>query len=920
MLKKTILFILLPLLLCSFFNPPVFAGSVAAEYLCDFAMQFYRMGKYEEALFEFKKVLLIEPDNKKAQEYINNIFQRDSQQIETTAKPIILEKTEPTPLKKIATRDETINDTFRSLSKSVLNERVEKSPTKGGYSIAGVKITGESQVSFGVTPDDFIWKRANYDLNEKVKSWRTSSDAVFNKRFNTYDPRIYDSLSVNLDTENKTGLNFHSNVTADPWSFVGKSSKTTVTGSNGDSAEVELLYWSNTGYVVNSTAYTLKGGETFGIPEIKVKNNKTGLTTATGYRNSATTFSIPEMKIYREFQPIRELWLDYTNDQVKFRAFPFGYQDQAYSSDDPLAITNHRIWWQDSPWLRRYIPGNYNSTDSPNPSFTKGYWDDSLSFLTKDSTGAYLTALRGFSFTFQPSEQTLFDTTVATPKHLWQDYAQVDNLITASRIKHYLDENLMIAGTFTSRLGFKVDDKRRLDSQNYVGGIDLGYEVAEGLKAQAEVLTSKSYYDQVNPDYETQSRGNTYYFSFVTRYPRQSIMDLKYLYDEISLDKSESFLVKSKLYAARMDKGFDSSLSSFHNTRQDTFWSRHIHFRRPFEYYYAGMTKPSIKWDELNAIRIGDGIDNGRNVLGFRIEFIAEDQFSNLFDVRNVHNVNGKFIENVVRDEATAKVTDKLTAKALGIYQKLPRTLGGAGGSDPFIYDGNTGEFFNNSSIIDGNDPTLKTGSFGLNYDFFDWLSLNGIYERTNDYYLAYDGFPANTLRNDTTLGGTYYQNNKLYRFRDPFLYSQGGFPQAPYEFYNVFKAGLRMQPISNMDIYLDYTRNIFESAGQNSDGMNHVGFEMAYMPAKKFGMALKYTYSRWQDTDRLVAGNTSPLGHHNFFGEFRYLPSVDDELILQYGEGNTSPVGNITFDPYGGSLLSIDTQHIFRAYYRRKF
>ena len=134
--------------------------------------------------------------------------------------------------------------------------------------------------------------------------------------------------------------------------------------------------------------------------------------------------------------------------------------------------------------------------------------------------------------------------------------------------------------------------------------------------------------------------------------------------------------------------------------------SRHIHFRKPFDYYSAGLTKPANKWDELMATRIGDGIDAGRNVWGFRIETIYEDRFSNLFDVRNVHNVNGKFIENVVRDELTLRVTDKLTSKALGIYQKLPHTLGGV---DPFIYDGNTGKFFNNSAVEDGNDPTLKT-------------------------------------------------------------------------------------------------------------------------------------------------------------------------------------------------------------------
>ena len=107
-------------------------------------------------------------------------------------------------------------------------------------------------------------------------------------------------------------------------------------------------------------------------------------------------------------------------------------------SDDPMGITNHHIWWQDSTWLRSYRPGNYNSADTPVPSFTKGFWDDSLSFITKDSTGKYLTALRGFSFSFNPQEETSFDTTVATPKTLWQDYGVVDNLITASRLKHYL--------------------------------------------------------------------------------------------------------------------------------------------------------------------------------------------------------------------------------------------------------------------------------------------------------------------------------------------------------------------------------------------------------------------------------------------------------------------------------------------------
>jgi len=567
-----------------------------------------------------------------------------------------------------------------------------------------------------------------------------------------------------------------------------------------------------------------------------------------------------------------------------------------------------------------YTPGQLHSGNTP-VDFTKGYWDDSLSFISKDSTGKYLTALRGFSFSLQPGDSTVFDTTVATPKHLWQDYDVVDNIISASRLKHNLADNFMIGGTFTTRTGFKTDP-HKLDSENFVGGVDLGYEIIEGVKAQAEVLISKSKYDISNSDYETESRGNAYYFSLITRYPNTSIMDLRYGYDEIAMAKDEDFLIKSKFYAARMDRGFDSALSDFHNTRQDVFWSRHIHFRKPMSYYSEGLEGDKTNWDELNSSRIGDGIDVGRDTLGYRFEIFLEDRFSNLFDVRNVHDVNGKFIENVVRDEATVKITDKLTAKGLGIYQKVPKTVGGI---DPYIYSGTTGDFFLNSAVPDGVNASIKTGSLGLNYDFFDWLSLNGIYERTNDYTLAYGNFPQNILRNDTSLFGRYYQNNNYYSNVTPFLYGQGIFPQAPYEFYNVFKTGLRIAPFNNLEIYLDYTRNEYEASSLVNDNMNHIGMEVTYMPVPKFGMSFKYIYSRCKDiiqlpsTDFALTDNV--IGHHNFSSELRYMPSKDDEFIMQYGVGDTNSISNLaSLDPYGGGMLTLDTQHIIRAYYRRRF
>lgn len=127
------------------------------------------------------------------------------------------------------------------------------------------------------------------------------------------------------------------------------------------------------------------------------------------------------------------------------------------------------------------------------------------------------------------------------------------------------------------------------------------------------------------------------------------------------------------------------------------------------------------------------------------------------------------------------------------------------------------------------------------------------------------------------------------------------------------------------MEIYLDYTRNEYETASLVNDNMNHIGLELTYMPVKKIGMSFKYIYSRSKDIIQLPSSDYGltdhPIGHHNFFSEFRYLPSKDDELILQYGVGDTSSISNLaSLDPYGGGMLTLDTQHIFRAYYRRRF
>ena len=551
------IFLPIIILVIFIFSTPVFAETQTADYICDLGATYYKEGRYEEALVEFNDALALDPENITAKSYLNDIFKIQNPQPneavpqDSTVPDLTENKTVDNPVypaPKEINREKAIDNAFGSVGGKNSNKDLKPLYKNVGKGIdAGpFKITGAMQLSVGATPDDFIWKRANFDLNEKFKSWRPTSNAGFNRTFNTYDPAIYDYLNVNVDTENKQGLNFHTNITVDPWSFTGKSSKFTVSGTKGEAVNLQMYYWSNTGYIVNHTFPTSLKGDTLDIPEIKVKNGVTDPFTATSSASKAV-FNIPSVKIDRQFQPMRELWLDYANDTVKLRTFALGYQDQAYSSDDPMGITNHGIWWKDSKWLRMYTPGTFNSADTPVVSFVKGKWDDSLSFLSKDSNGKYLTGLRGFSFNFQPEEKTSFDTTVATPKHLWQDYGEVDNLISASRLKHYFADNFMLGGTFTSRFGFLTDQSNKLDSQNLVGGVDLGYEFIEGLKIQGEVLTSKSNYDMSNSTYKTDSQGNAYYFSFISRFPQKSIMDLKYGYDEISMAKDETYLIKSKV-------------------------------------------------------------------------------------------------------------------------------------------------------------------------------------------------------------------------------------------------------------------------------------------------------------------------------------------------------------------------------------
>jgi hypothetical protein len=383
--------------------------------------------------------------------------------------------------------------------------------------------------------------------------------------------------------------------------------------------------------------------------------------------------------------------------------------------------------------------------------------------------------------------------------------------------------------------------------------------------------------------------------------------------------EDEKFFNKFRFFISRMDKNFSQPLSSYSETRDDEFWGRHLHFRRPFQHYYQGEGQ-LLSWEDINAFRVGNGIDKNRNTVGMRIESALWDKkVENFFDVRNVHGTDGSFVENVVRNETTIYITNKLTSKFLGIYQEMPRTQAGL---DPYLFNSITGEPYANNKILGGEDPSVGTASTGAEYAFTDWLALTGLYEFTNDYTLGYDGYPRSVFTT-TQLGDVYSDGSNYYRMQQAILYNQEYFPSAPYSYYNIAKTGLRFNPTKNLEFYLDYTFNDYKLAGPVDDNMNHIGLECSYTPTPKFGMFLRYTFSRWRDINYL-SESVDPDSHHNFFAEFIYRKSANEDFTFQYGESMRDPymggVLDIGYDPYGGSMKTIDTEHIFRLYYRRKF
>ncbi len=756
--------------------------------------------------------------------------------------------------------------------------------------IAPARVKGEYRASFGVTSEDVIWKDANGDYNER--NFRMISHDY--PKINTYDKRIYDRFKVVFDTNTtENGFNFHSDITVDPWSFVGKTDKFTVVsdGAGTDQVELELKYWSGTRSTVNETFYTSNLGDSLSTSEYKVTEGK-----IPSFQVSSTwsTFTVPEKEIDYSFQPIRELWFDYGKGKEDYnvRVFPFALEDQALSSDDPLGLSNHHIYWESSPWLDEWIPGHVNTGATPN-DFWRGRWSNDLAFFTRDSNLKRLTALRGASFKGNLSESTELTTMVASPKTLWQDYGTIRALAGALRSKTQMTDNLTLGFTDTFRIGYN-DDKK--DATNYVAAADISYDLSSDANLAAEVAYSETEKDITSSTYKTEDSG--------------SAVHVRY--------KRSTFLGESEFALTHMDEGFDAGLTNYKETRKDISWSRHIHFKKPF--YNLGMRGDSpMNYDDIASFRIGDGIDQGRNVFRYRLktEGAFQEKMDNLIDFRYVNHADDGYVESVLREENTFRFAPRWTSKVLAIYHHLPDTTGGI---DPIMYDSDTGEYLENTAIEDGKDPSVSTYSLGVEYEPAKWVSVFGIYENTNDYRYSTGNHP-NGLLNDTYFDTESIEGN-VYRKEVPFLYSQSHFDQPPYDRFHIWRGGIQLRPSERMAVDFDYTKNDFKFAQGIDDNINHFGTSVGYRFNNRLVGYLKYTFSRANNIYRLnTDGGLKYEDHHNVYMKFDYVVTESSLLTVEFGEGAFIDEAALAgYSPFGDFYPVLDTRHILRVYYHGTF
>lgn len=892
--------ILLILLLASFcFTPLLYAQALVGDYLVNLGKDYYAVGAYKDALHEFNKALLLNPDHPEAQKYINRVTQEIYGFNQNTATPSVEELdlsasgalvSSGKVTAQAQAREKIIADTMESLS-----QPLSAAPSQPDYSDFDaphepqnkIKLTGEVRSSFGVnSKNDFIWKDANGDYGgvPQEKNWR-----YFNgeDRHNTFDPQIYDSLKLDLDAAIDSKLGVFCEVVIDPWTFIGKQDVTTTSTAGGDTVDITYKYWSADSRTINEI-YRSNKGNIINLRQSKVIDGKTSANTPTGLTDWSTFFNaIPSTEIDMEYRPIRKLWLDYQEEGLfKLHIFPISDQTEALTSDDPLRLSNSRTWWEESAWLDEYEPSRLFSPDSGPQPTKAGKWIKRLSFFSKDSDYNRLTFLRGASFSALDDNLKF---TIASPMSLWDNYENADSIESAGRGKFSVADDLDLGFTGTTKFGIADSS---LEAKNYCLGVDADWEILSDFHVLSEIAASRTNI------YEAIGESNIY---------SGAAFSLGLAKDkEIFVDDQARNLRVFDLSFKQMEKDFYPGLSSYRYTRRDhpTF-GRHITF--------SGI-------DPQEDV-LGDGLDKGRRVLRLTLEnSLFDDKVDYILSNRYVRSDASKFIENASYFGLSSKINDKLSSRLMGWFVGLPETQAN---KDPLIYVKNayalsdyfsdTEDLIRNTAITEGENPDIGGGGFGLRYDFNEKLALEGIYERTNDP----GDFPR-ILLTDSYVGTSDLREGILYDNVVPFIYDQNFFDLPPYDYYSIVKSRLLFSPVDRLNCILSFTRNSNRFAAGIDDNINHYGLEMDYAFNDKLDIWAKYIYSQLIDLYRLnKERDIFYEAHHNVFLASKY--SIDDSQSLEFLFGEFFGY-DAQYAESNWSLSALDTQHLFRFFYRKKF
>ncbi|MFH1791573.1 MAG: hypothetical protein ABH885_06300, partial [Candidatus Omnitrophota bacterium] len=705
-----------------------------------------------------------------------------------------------------------------------------------------VKISGNYGMSMGVTPQEWMLKDANGDYQEK--NWRYAN--VSTPGFDTYDPRIFDRYELEIETDTNTPINAYVDIKIDPWSFVGVG-RETVRNAWNDQVTVEYKYWEATGKTINER-YRTRAGNAVDYNELKVIQDK-----VTHDRENPLLWGSPafdfslnrSVEIDYLYRPIRKLWVEYKQEPLYIKVFPIADQAEAFTSDDPLGLSNHHVYWAPSPWLWSFYPGQ-TFTDG---NQEKARWNWDLNWYAEDSNREFLTFLRGFSIQYNATPEATLSFTAAAPMSLWDYYEEVDSIPMAARLKLTPTGKLTIGATYTGKYGI---NKKELRASNHVLGLDGTYNLFGKTDVFGEVALSRThieYFDDQNQH----------------EWGAACKVGLKSEHDNLPYNSK----IVWDLTFTNMSDDFDPGLADYRDSRVDRDWGRHIFF-------------DPISTEDA-AIRIGDSVDVDRYVFGAnaRLNSFGE-KFELYVNFRNARDSHNKFIENVCRAEATCNPIPRIQIKGLALYRAYPDTVGNW---DPFIYNRYEDTPYRNYQVADGKNADLMTFSGGAKVDLIEnLLSAYGIFETTNDP----QDFPRSSLSN-IAYNTLVNEDDIIFNELMDQVYRQDIFDLPPYEFYDIWKGVIILTPVPNVLLrYTHVTNGNRNYAALYDDNHNHDAIDISFSPVKDITVNCGYSYSRMIDLRRAVdtaAREQNFRPHHNFYSQINWRIMKDQLLTLQFGE-----------------------------------